>query len=156
MAKVKVLTNEQLNKKTVIELRELCRKYDIAGMSKARKEDIIDALESLYSESNGGNDCSNDCYSTSDDSKLPFVNAQLHSFLENDQYKTLICVSCGAASNNYPVVGRSVGFVKATYREILNIDDSAEGIVNGVSKSDSYILKSGDILEFVRQAGKKG
>lgn len=155
MAKVKILSNEKLNEKTVIELREICRKYDIPGMSKARKDDIIDAIESFYGEAEVKKVTGEKRHSNT--GKIPYVNAQLSSVLQkNDTYKTMISVSCGAASNNYPVVGRSVGFVKATYREILNIDDAAEGIVNGASVRDSYVLRSGDILEFVRKAGTKG
>ena len=52
MAKVKVLTKDQLEAKTVIELRELCRKYDIVGMSKKRKDDVIDALLEFYGVDN--------------------------------------------------------------------------------------------------------
>jgi hypothetical protein len=74
----------------------------------------------------------------------------------DNNYQTLISVSCGAASSNYPVVGKSAGYVKATYREILNIETDAKAIVNGSEVNDSCILKSGDTLEFVRKAGVKG
>jgi hypothetical protein len=156
MSKVKIIAADVLEAKTVVELRELCKKYGIAGMSKARKDDIVESILQFY-------DDLEDSYSsesnetTVDDSKVPYINANVCSFLKNDNsYQTLISVSCGAASSNYPVVGRSAGYVKATYREILNIETDAKAIVNGNEVNDSCILKSGDTLEFVRKAGVKG
>lgn len=155
MAKVKVISVDVLESKTVVELRELCKKYGIAGMSKARKDDIVDAIQQFYDDIEDSYDGDEDHSEPS--SKIPYINANLHSFLKSDNnYQTLISVSCGAASSNYPVVGKSAGYVKATYREILNIETDAKAIVNGNEVNDSHILKSGDTLEFVRKAGVKG
>jgi hypothetical protein len=130
-------------------------------MSKARKSDIIEAIVAFYDLQKPTKPVEKDTYKAepvaTDNSKVPYINANLHSFLKADKtYQTMVSVSCGAASSNYPVVGKSVGFVKATYREILNIVTDSKGVVNGDSVNDSYILKSGDTLEFVRQAGSKG
>jgi hypothetical protein len=152
---VKVISVDVLESKTVVELRELCKKYGIAGMSKARKDDIVDAIQQFYDDVEDSYD--GDQEEPENDSKVPYINANLHSFLKSDNnYQTLISVSCGAASSNYPVVGKSAGYVKATYREILNIETDAKAIVNGNEVNDSHILKSGDTLEFVRKAGVKG
>ena len=151
---MKTYTNSELMEMTVVELRELCRRYNIVGMSKVRKDLLVNAIETYYEDA-GDNYCSKET-KKEDKSKVPYINANVHSFLKNDTYQTLISVSCGAASSNYPVVGRSVGFVKATYREILNVETEATGVVNGESVADTYILKSGDNLEFVRKAGSKG
>jgi hypothetical protein len=154
MAKVKVISVDVLESKTVVELRELCKKYGISGMSKARKDDIVDAIQQFYDDVEDSYDGQEE---PKNDSKVPYINANLHSFLKSDNnYQTLISVSCGAASSNYPVVGKSAGYVKATYREILNIETDAKAIVNGNEVNDSHILKSGDTLEFVRKAGVKG
>jgi len=154
----KIYTEEELMEKTVAELRELCKGYNIVGMSKARKDDIIETILAFYDETeeyteDDGND--DNCSDELND-KVPYITANVHSILKNNTYHSLISVSCGAASSNYPVVGRTVGFVKATYREILNVETDAKGVVNGVIVNDSQVLKSGDILEFVRQAGSKG
>lgn len=149
---MKQYTLEQLEEKTVIELREISKKLGITGVSKARKDDIIDEILSSYDEKYEEPDDNNDS-----NEKPLYVNAGLHSVLQKDEtYKTLVSVSCGASSSNYPVVGKSVGYVKGIYREILNIDVSAIGVVNGKDIKDEYILKSGDILEFIRKAGSKG
>jgi molybdopterin converting factor small subunit len=150
----KIFTQEQLEGKTVVELRELCRKYKLQSLSKARKDVIVDAIIEYYA---GLNPASESKSYPTNNSRIPYVNAHVHSFLDGkDKYQSLITVSCGAASGNYPLVGRTVGFVKATYREILNIDDNANGVVNGKEQVDSYILKSGDSIEFIRKAGTKG
>ena len=157
---VEIIETEELVGKTCAELRELCKKYGIIGMSKARKDDIVEAIEDFYEDqedSYSAEESNETTVESSDTSSLPYINASVHSFMQEDKsYLTLISVSCGAASSNYPVVGRSVGFVKATYREILNVETDNKGVVNGDEVADSYILKSGDRLEFVRKAGVKG
>jgi hypothetical protein len=160
MSKVKVIDMDVLEGKTVIELRELCKKYGIIGVSKARKDDILEAIDEFY----GTLDCDDDSCScakpaavVSDGGKVPYINATVSSFLTaDDTYQTMISVSCGASSSNYPVVGKTVSFVKATYREILNIETDSKAVVNGEEVKDSYVLKSSDQLEFVRRAGEKG
>jgi len=152
---MKKLDRTQLEETTVAELREICKNFGITGMSKARKDDIIDAIEDYY-EDNYEDEYVADDTDEPNEEKVPYINAQVHSFLQNNEYKSLISVSCGAASSNYPVVGKTVGFVKATYREILNIDTESMSVVNGENTPDSYTLKSGDVLEFVRTAGTKG
>jgi len=158
MAKIKVYTEDQLTEKTVAELREICKKFGIIGMSKERKDVIIASINEFYQDQNSPEPEEDTYYSESaPEEKVPYVNAHVHSYLDkNEQYQSLITVSCGAASGNYPLINKSVGFVKATYREILNIDDTSNAIVNGVEKSESYVLKSGDNVEFIRKAGTKG
>jgi len=162
MSKVKVIDMEVLEAKTVIELRELCKKYGISGASKARKDDILEAIQEFYGDLDNEGSCEESCSKTktaevSDGGKVPYINATVSSFLkEDDTYQTMISVSCGASSSNYPVVGKTVSFVKATYREILNIETDSKAVVNGDEVKDSYVLKSSDQLEFVRRAGEKG
>ena len=153
---VKKYIRSELEEKTVAELREICRQLEIPKMGKARKDEIIYAISNFYNKTVEISKNTTPAAEI-DNSKIPYINANVHSFLKKDDtYQSLISVSCGAASSNYPVVGRTVGFIKATYREILNIDSNANGVVNGVLIEDSYILKSGDTLEFVREAGQKG
>lgn len=152
---MKIYSREELNEKTVVELRELAKRYGISGVSKARKDDIIDEIETYYS-SKEESDC--DTFSTSNNKEKPvYINANIHSILgKDDTYKSLISVSCGASSSNYPVVGKSVSYVKEIYREILNIEVESSPLVNGKQVKPTYILKSGDTLEFVKKAGTKG
>ena len=90
--------------------------------------------------------------------KIAYLNAGMHTFLKEDNtYETMVNVSCGAASSNFPVVGKTVGQVRDFYREILNIGFDAKAILNGENEVDNTtILKTGDNLEFIRPAGVKG
>ena len=138
---------EDLYDKTVAELREMCIQRGISGMSKKRKDEIVDAL--LF-------------YNTPSQSKeavepLKEINAELDIEVNGPKnYNTTVRVSCGAASGNFPVVGRTVGAVSEILREVLNVDRMSSGVVNGKSVSDSYVLKNNDALEFVKPAGRKG
>lgn len=165
MAKIKILDVETMGTKTCAELRELCKKYKIEGMSKARKDDIIEALDQFFNDQEDSyeadkpkdeNKYVKEIRNTNNES-IPVINAHVHSINKGDnKFDTFVSVSCGASSSNYPVVGKTVGYVKAIYKEILNISEDSNGIVNGDDSSDSYVLRSGDILEFVRKAGSKG
>ena len=69
---------------------------------------------------------------------------------------TTIHVSCGASSGNFPVAGKSVKEVGDFLREVLNVDRLSTGLVNGKEVDAEYVLNSGDNLEFLKPAGKKG
>ena len=73
-----------------------------------------------------------------------------------DKTTTTIQVSCGANSADFPVLGKSVGAVQEFLKEVLNIDRLAEGQVSGKSVKADYILQEGDVLEFIKPAGRKG
>jgi len=136
------INRESLSEKTVAELREICRKKNIPGMSKARKDDIIDSLvdssntEVMYTELRST--------ITKDDGQIKDVETTVH-------------VSAGAASMNQPLVGQTVGSVAEKFKHILNINArDINPLVNGRSVSESYVLKSKDNLEFLKPASKKG
>ena len=150
-----ILTN--IEERSVLELREFCRMNEIPKMSKARKDDIIKAIKEFVEAKTAITPKTVITNTkTSNTDKIPYLNTNVHTYMKDKTYESLISVSCGAASSNYPVVGKTIGFVKAIYREILNIDLNSTGIVNGITQQDSYILKNGDVLEFVREAGTKG
>ena len=69
---------------------------------------------------------------------------------------TTIHVSCGASSGSFPVQGKTVREVGEFLREVLNVDRLSTGLVNGKEVDAGYILKSGDRLEFLKPAGRKG
>ncbi len=69
----------------------------------------------------------------------------------------IIKVTCGANSEEYGnIEGKTVGEVRKTLRDILNIPDGARALVQGEEVDDSYVLEVGDSLEFVKPAGQKG
>jgi len=69
---------------------------------------------------------------------------------------TTIQVSSGAATGNFDVVGRKVSDVAEFLREVLNVDRMANAVVNGKEVTGDYVIKSKDIVEFLKPAGKKG
>lgn len=153
-------TNEELWNKTVTELREMCTRYGITGMSKRRKEDIIEAIEDYYDDADEAVDSAPVVGVSS--SSIVSMNAHLSSYKnpdsknEDDKYVTNLTVSCGAASGNFPVVGKTVGAVAEFLREVLNIDRLSVGVVNGEEVDDSYVLSTNDTLEFLKAGGRKG
>jgi len=159
------MERSEMELKTVPELRAMCLRYGIPGMSKARKDDIIDALENYFEDQNEYSDDGGDqnTTQTSDGIPLVAVNAELSSYVNvnanasgDGRYLTNITVSCGASSGNFPVVGKTVGQVAEFLREALNIDRLSIGVVNGVEVKDEYVLVNGDSLEFLKTSGRKG
>ncbi len=68
----------------------------------------------------------------------------------------LVKIAYGVHNLEAAIAGKSVGEVRQSLREPLNIDPRALALVNGRDVPASYILKQGDQLEFVRLAGEKG
>lgn len=152
------ISREELNEKSVIELRELCKKYNITGVSKERKSNIIDYIMNYYENyKSHTKESKKETVAINNDKKPGIISTNIYSVLNEDNtYKSIVSVSSGAASGNYMVVGKTTGYVKELYKEILNIDTTAEPIVNGEKVLNSYVLKSGDVLEFLKPAGVKG
>jgi hypothetical protein len=68
----------------------------------------------------------------------------------------LVKISYGVHHLEVAIAGKSVGEVRQTLREPLNIDPRALALVNGREAAASHHLKEDDQLEFVRLAGEKG
>jgi len=173
-------TVEELNEKTVAELRGMCKKLEIPGMTKKRKDVIIDAIMAkskptkAASKSTSKKDVVAPCSvgkDTGHTAKLakqapvePVTRAafQMTSVMTKpsakvgDKCSTAIQVSCGASSGEFPVCGKTVGAIAEFLREVLNVDRLAEGMVNGDKVEPSYVMKEGDNLEFLKPAGQKG
>jgi molybdopterin converting factor small subunit len=136
--------------RTVAELREICRGKGIPGMSKARKDDIIEALRSRKGSSAPRGD------------KKEKIITELHSSIFRSdgrisKVETTVHVSAGAASFNQPLVGKNVGQAAEIYKHILNVDPlDINALVNGKAVESDYVLRSGDNLEFLKPASRKG
>ena len=150
---------DDLNAKTVAELRDMCWALGITGVSKTRKDEIISKILAV----SGGpavptqaapKAAEKDPYKKS--GEVTSMTSVLAVNKATGSFENSITVSCGAASGNFSVVGRSIAQVSALLKEALNIDTMASGVVNGKSVDESYILKTGDTLEFLKAAGRKG
>jgi len=54
------------------------------------------------------------------------------------------------------LAGKNVAEVRGMLAQALNIDQAAKPLVNGADADASYVLQSGDELEFVKPSGTKG
>ncbi len=142
------ITRPELESRTVRELRVLCMNEGVTGMSKQRKDVLVNTLitvrdEILNQDVKGLN------FNTI--STLTKPDAE-----PGDRTTSAIQVSCGASSEPFPVSGKTVGAVAEFLREVLNIDRFAQGNVNGEVVEDDYVLREGDVLEFIKPASEKG
>lgn len=149
-------TRENLTEKTVAVLREICRDKNIPGMSKQRKDVIIDVILSnekaeIYENTKMVVDNSVKGLEANITSNLTKPDASF-----GNKTTTTIRVSSGASSGMYPVVGKTVGAVSEFLREVLNVERMSRGLVNGVEVEGDYVLKETDVLEFLKPAGRKG
>jgi len=162
------ITRETLNDKTVAELRRICIDEKIVGMSKKRKDIIIDAILAKKGGKSVAPCTTTKSKGTSmgkpvgDPNNVSSATFEIESKLTSphkqfgNRTTTTVRVSCGASSSNFPVTGKSVGAVKEFLREVLNIDKMADGLVNGERVDGTHILSEGDSLEFLKPAGRKG
>jgi hypothetical protein len=150
-------TRDQLEAKTVPELRRMCvDELGIPGLTKKPKAVIINAIMEKYGRKTAS------ATVAKDSGKMTGVEWQARSVLTKPdapaggKTTTTIHVSCGASSGNFPVAGRTVTEVGEFLREVLNVDRLSTGLVNGKDVKADYVLKPGDNLEFLKPAGKKG
>jgi len=148
-------TKEDLNEKTVANLRAICRDLEITGMSKKRKDVIIDAIINNDVQEEEVVIVPTNAFS---DKPLTSLTGSFQSTQKPGSKKidTVIRISCGASSGDFDVAGRSVGSVAVFLKSILNIPTMSKGIVDGKEVADKHVLTAGETLEFIKPAGDKG
>lgn len=68
-----------------------------------------------------------------------------------------VTISSGSMTNQYAVVGKSIYEVEKALGQILNVNPYARIVlVNGEEVTNDYIIKEGDVVEFVNEAYDKG
>lgn len=141
---------DQLYDLTNRELRNICIDMNIVGMTRAVKNDLVDAIL----ENNGSYEDSNNQANS-----MPIIAGEviITGVRANGHVATTARASCGASSiNSNQIVGHKIVDVMAFFEEVLNVGDSSSPIVNGSNVDGDYIIKSGDNIEFIRAAGHKG
>jgi hypothetical protein len=157
-------TREQLNGMTSDELKRMCvQDLHIVGMTKKRKEVIVDAIMQKQDGPATGSATPNPVKvapaSSGPITGMEFTGRSVFTKPSSpfgQRATTTIHVSCGASSGNFPVIGRTVTQVGEFLREVLNVDQLSTGLVNGKQVPGDHILTQGDNLEFLKPAGKKG
>ena len=135
-----VPTREDLEQKSVTELREMLDDRDITGLDKQPKPVLVEILLNDYIKS-----------------ALTGVQATLT--VTKDDSGTVsakVTVSCGGSQNDFDVVGHTCHEVAELLKEVLNIPNDPIAVVNGNTVDYNYVLKDGDVLDFVQKAEKKG
>ncbi len=136
----------------------------LAGLSKKPKDEVIDAILASQDSSAAVAPKKGKKAKKAAKASGPIQGIQFsgNSVLSNpsapfgQKTTTTIHVSCGASSGSFPVVGKTVREVGEFLREVLNVDRLSTGLVNGKEVDAGYVLKSGDRLEFLKPAGRKG
>ena len=68
-----------------------------------------------------------------------------------------VSVQSGAnAENNLELAGQTVGSIRRQFGEALGIAPGAKPTVNGRAVDETYVLRDGDKLAFVKQTAEKG
>jgi hypothetical protein len=68
-----------------------------------------------------------------------------------------IRIRCGVnVHESEALAGKTVGWVRSTYKDALNMDGTVEPRINNVKVAEDYVLRMGDDLEFVKPWGQKG
>jgi len=153
---------ETLEAKTVRELRQLVVKLGIRGKSKLPKTMIIDAIMEGHGTAGGGASVSPKASEGPIKAPLAGIEGTFQSSMTRPgsefgfKTTTTVQVSCGASSGRFPVAGRTLAEVGEFLREVLNVSKLSTGMVNGHEQSGSYVIKDGDVVEFMKPAGKKG
>jgi hypothetical protein len=153
---------ETLEAKTVRELRQLVIKLGIVGKSKLPKVQLIDAIMDVHGVAGGGGSAGISPKAMEGVAPLSGIEGSFQSSMTRpdapfgSRTSTTIQVSCGASSGRFPVAGRSVAEIGEFLREVLNVDKLSTGLVNGKQVPGDYVVKEGDIVEYLKPAGKKG
>ena len=67
-----------------------------------------------------------------------------------------VCVVHGANQNYFSLANMQVSQVRSKLRDVINVSYDAEAYINGKLVQDSYVLKGGEHLEFIKDTGVKG
>jgi molybdopterin converting factor small subunit len=68
----------------------------------------------------------------------------------------MISVSFGANTASLDVAGQTVGDLREQFGGPVGVTDEVARVNNSGERDDSYILRDGDVVEFVKRAGEKG
>jgi len=82
--------------------------------------------------------------------------SEKRQFLDISKNQEKVRVIHGANQDYFDIQGKTVGSVKKSLKEVFNIPSEAQAIVSGQNVDNDFVLKAGDSLEFIKEAGVKG
>ena len=88
----------------------------------------------------------------------PFANpgALDDPFLEEEEDRASILVNHGPFHELLPVVGMSVGAIRARFRDRLGVHPGSVPVLDGRDVAEETIVRTGQVLTFVNRVGEKG
>jgi len=93
--------------------------------------------------------------------RAPVVNAGPEPF--SDDFATTATVTeghveviHGVYAHSLPLAGMAVRVARGELQERMNIDPDAVTVVDGVEVDENYVLREGQVVNFVKPAGEKG
>jgi hypothetical protein len=85
------------------------------------------------------------------DGGLPDVFGDAHSPVAET-----VTVYHGPYAEELPVVGQTVGRIRALFGDRFDLDPESQAVIDGRAVEDDYRIEAGQSLVFVRRAGEKG
>jgi len=157
-------TKKELKETTSKELKRMCvNELGIPGMTKKTKKVVIKAILARQA---GGSGASVTKTAPVVEEAKPAVINEMNFFAKSrltkpnerrgNKFSTTCYMACGANDGNFTVVGNTITKALDTFGDILNADIKATPLVNGEEVKADYILKEGDVVEFLKPAGQKG
>jgi hypothetical protein len=153
MSEPRNYTESQLERMTAKQIKKIAVEVGCTGIYKLGKNDAIEYFMTWQEERDEERELVADI-----PDPLAGVSGrfQTTSATPSRTATATVQVSCGANAGPFEVVGRSIAEVSNLLREVLNIEILATPLVNGRAVSTTYVLKTGDSLEFLKPAGRKG
>jgi hypothetical protein len=153
MAESRNYTEAQLDKMTAKQIKKIAVEAGCTGIYKLGKEDAVQYFMNWQDERDEERELVSEI---SDPLAGVSGRFQTTSATPSRTAAATVQVSCGANAGPFEVIGRSIAEVSNLLREVLNIEVLATPLVNGRAVSGTYVLKTGDSLEFLKPAGRKG
>jgi len=154
---------ETLEAKTSKDLKRMCaHRLGLPGMWKKTKSEVIDAIMGKSANAPGKKTRRAAAIESDTSAPLTAIGGSFQSTItkpgEDFGFKTstAVQVTCGANTGKFPVSGRKVTEVGELLREVFNVSKLSTGLVNGKAVDGDYVIKDGDVLEFLKPAGRKG
>lgn len=155
-------THENLKEKTNAELRQIAKENGIIGVSKKRKDIIIDKI--LADQAEQAEDIPASIEPSKSTTNSPLTGVEFNTVAKTTQPSSkkgekteMWCrISSGATSQQFDVAGYTIADVMDYMKEVLNVTKTSSPIVNGDEVKYDYVIQAGDNIEFVKPAGSKG
>jgi hypothetical protein len=77
-------------------------------------------------------------------------------FAVDEEPDGMATVASGPYSESLPVSGRTVGEIRARYRDRFDIAPRGQATLDGSDVDDDAVVRAGQMLAFVHRIGEKG